>query len=189
VSWIKERLRRLLPTREVLQRSRWLRWLGPALYDPRLWHITRRGVAMGMAAGVFFGMLIPIAQIPLSAAAAIVLRANVPVAIASTLVSNPFTFPPIYYAAWRLGTALLGERVAEDADPPVIDSDMIVGSDESWLATARRQLSSVGRPLLLGLGVFAVVLSTGTYLLVMGIWHLKVVLAWRWRKRRRGLRG
>jgi uncharacterized protein (DUF2062 family) len=56
-----------------------------------------------MALGFFFGLLVPLAQIPLSAAAAVTLRANVPAAVASTLVTNPVTFGPLYYAAWRLG--------------------------------------------------------------------------------------
>jgi uncharacterized protein len=97
-----KRLRNWLPGAEAIRASRWLRWLGPALHHPRLWHVSRRGVALGMALGFFFGLLIPLAQIPLSAAAAVALRANVPAAVASTLVTNPVTFAPIYYAAWRV---------------------------------------------------------------------------------------
>jgi hypothetical protein len=96
---VKETLRRLLPDPERVRANRWLRWLGPAVLAPQLWRFTRRSVALGVALGVFFGLLIPIAQIPLSAAAAIVLRANIPTAMASTLVSNPVTYAPLYYAA------------------------------------------------------------------------------------------
>ncbi|MDO9012805.1 MAG: DUF2062 domain-containing protein [Gallionella sp.] len=64
---------------------------------PRLWRPTRHGVALGVALGIFFGLLVPLAQIPLSVGMAVLLRANVPTAIASTLVSNPVTFGPIYY--------------------------------------------------------------------------------------------
>jgi uncharacterized protein (DUF2062 family) len=106
----------MLPSAEALRANRWLRWLGPALHHPKLWHISRRGLALGMALGVFFGLLIPLAQIPLSAAAAVALRANVPAAVASTLVTNPVTFGPIYYAAWRVGSAMLGEP--GDTAPP-----------------------------------------------------------------------
>lgn len=84
---------------EQVGRNRWLRWLGPSLLHPRLWHMSRRGIAAGAGIGVFFAFLIPIAQIPLSVGTAVVLRANIPVAIASTLVNNPLTFPPVYYAA------------------------------------------------------------------------------------------
>jgi len=81
-----ERLRRLIPTREQIQNNRWLRWLGPYFHHPRLWHWSRRGVATGVAVGVFFGFLIPIGQIPFSAAAAVILRANVTAAAARTLM-------------------------------------------------------------------------------------------------------
>ncbi|MGL4189515.1 MAG: DUF2062 domain-containing protein, partial [Sphaerotilus sulfidivorans] len=104
-----EQLRRLLPTPEAAASNRWLRWLGPALHHPRLWRASRRAVALGAAIGVFFGFLIPIAQIPVSAAVAVALRANVPSAMASTLVTNPITFPPVYYAAWQVGGWLLSE--------------------------------------------------------------------------------
>ena len=106
---MNEYLRRLLPSQEVLRSNRWLRWIGPALHHPRLWHMSRRGIALGVALGLFFGLLIPIAQIPLAAGAAVALRANLPTAVASTLVTNPVTFGPVYYAAWRVGNAILGE--------------------------------------------------------------------------------
>ena len=81
------RLKARLPTPDSLQGNRWLSWLGPSLYHPRLWHMSRRGLALGMAIGIFFGFLIPIAQIPFSAATAVALRANLPVAMVSTLVA------------------------------------------------------------------------------------------------------
>src|SRR5690606_24359647 len=112
---MKAKLKRLIPTRESVQQNRWLRWLGPTLLEPRLWHMGRRGIALGVALGVFFGFLIPIAQIPASAAMAVVLRANVPMAIASTLVTNPVTFGPIYYAAYRLGSFIVTAPPVEEA--------------------------------------------------------------------------
>ena len=47
-----ESLCRLLPDPERLRANRWLRWLAPAMQHPRLWRLTRRGVALG----VFFGV-------------------------------------------------------------------------------------------------------------------------------------
>lgn len=102
-------LRSHLPSREQLLQNRWLGWLAPFLGHPRLWRWSRRGVALGVAIGVFFGLLIPIAQIPLATAASIILRANIPAAAASTLVTNPITFAPIYYAAYKLGVWVTGK--------------------------------------------------------------------------------
>lgn len=175
-------IRDWLPRAEAIRSNRWLRWLGPALHDPRLWHMSRRGLALGMALGFFFGLLIPLAQIPLSAAAAVALRANVPAAVASTLVTNPLTFGPLYYAAWRVGSAVLGE--AGDAPPTPDIAAQTAPPDESWWRSVTRQISGIGKPLLLGLAIMATVVGFATYFLVSAAW--KVAVLWkRYRRRRR----
>jgi uncharacterized protein len=169
-------LRRWIPTRESLMENRWLKWLHPFLHHPRLWHWSRRGVATGVALGVFFGLLIPIAQIPLSAAAAILLRANVPAAAASTLVTNPVTFGPIYYAAYRLGLALTGETAAPDLTPGKLAATEKTHADDGFWS----RLTRMGKPLLVGLAIMATLTGLITYALI--------TLVWRWRvlaKRRR----
>lgn len=169
---ILERLRRHIPTRELLAGQRWLRWLGPLLHQPRLWHWSRRGVALGVGIGVFFGLLIPLVQIPFSAVTAVVLRANVPVAVTSTLVTNPVTFAPIYYAAYHLGAWLTGTDAA--APPPLPDGS----ADESlW-----QSLGSVGLPLFIGLSIAAVSCGIGSYALISMVWYWRVM-----RKRRKRL--
>lgn len=143
--------------------------------------MSRRGLALGMALGFFFGLLIPLAQIPLSAAAAVALRANVPAAVASTLVTNPLTFGPVYYAAWRLGSAVLGDTAPA---PPTPDPGMeAAASDESWWQTATRRILGVGKPLLLGLAILATAVGFATYFIVSAVWRISVV--WKWRRRHR----
>jgi uncharacterized protein (DUF2062 family) len=158
-----------------------LRWLGPTLFRPQLWHITRRGVALGVALGIFFGLLVPVAQIPLSAASAVILRANLPSAIASTLVTNPVTFAPIYYGAYHIGTALIDNG----SPPPDFETahTQEKNSDEagSWLV----RITALGKPLLLGLFIVACLAGVLAYLLIMGLWRLKITLAWRRRQRQR----
>lgn len=174
---MRETLRRLLPDPERLRSNRWLRWLAPTMQDPRLWRLTRRGVALGM----FFGLLIPIAQIPLSAAAAIVLRANLPTAVASTLVSNPVTYAPLYYAAYRIGGAILGEEAPrQDAVPAAPREPGAPG----WLAYWGNRIAALGRPLLLGMAIMATTAGLAAWLLVTWLWRLKVWWDWRRRGRR-----
>ena len=194
---LRERLRRLLPSRHALGENRWLRWLGPALHHPRLWHSSRRGIAMGSALGVFFGFLVPIAQIPLAATAAVMLRANVPTAVASTLVTNPITFPPVYYAAWRVGGWVLGEDVRNPPPPPVVsyyfyDDDIATqtahvaaapGATGNWFQRTWQQIAGVGRPLVVGLVIFACGFGSLVYLLIHLGWMAYIRL-----KRRRRLR-
>ncbi|MCZ4304127.1 DUF2062 domain-containing protein [Zoogloeaceae bacterium G21618-S1] len=172
------RFRAKVPTREQIQANRWLAWLAPWLGHPRLWHWSRRGVAMGVTLGVFFGLLIPIAQIPLSVGAAVLLRANVPAAAASTLVTNPITFGPVYYAAYHLGGWVTGERV------PAHAADLSTAQDIHADAGIWQRLRAMGKPLMIGLSILATLLGVSTYLII--------TLVWRWRtlaRRRRGRRG
>jgi uncharacterized protein (DUF2062 family) len=184
-----ERLRRRLPSQEALRQNRWLRWLGPTMFHPRLWHMSRRGIALGAGIGVFFAFLIPIAQIPLSVAASVMLRANVPTAVVSTLINNPVTFPPVYYAAWKVGSVMLGEEAHPDNAPtlPQVPPEAQAGPAQSkgfWRSTVEG-LRAVGKPLLVGALTFAGVFGLLTYLLVNGIWHLHVRIKRRGRMRRR----
>ncbi|MEN3976595.1 DUF2062 domain-containing protein [Emcibacter sp. SYSU 3D8] len=160
---------------------RWLRWLGPKLHHPRLWHLSRRGVALGCAIGVFFGLLIPVAQIPLSAAAALALRANLPAAVVSTLVSNPVTFGPIYYFAYRVGEAVTGVKARPLTAETLTPKESGLGE---WLRFWWHYLDTLGKPLITGLLLMAVVSSALTYALVSGLWRLTTILAWRKRPRR-----
>lgn len=180
-----KRLRKYLPDREQIAGNRWLRWLGPSLLHPRLWHFSRRGVAVGVALGVFFGLLIPIAQIPMAAGAAIVLRANVAAAVGSTLVTNPFTFGPIYVLAYKAGAAMLGEKVPADASIVAMAEEQTSATpdDLPWWRAAWQRVASLGKPLLLGLSTFAVAAGGLTYLVIMLAWRLRTVL-----ERRRRLR-
>ena len=171
-----DRLRRLLPARSSLASNRWLRWLGPSLLAPALWRFSRRGVAMGVALGVFFGFLVPLGQIPLSATAAVILRANVPTAVASTLVTNPVTFAPIYYAAYQFGHWVVGEPA--HPEPPPLPNHHLQADGEPHPGLWAR-MSNMGKPLLVGLVSFAVGFGGLVYALTTWVW------IWRIRRKRR----
>lgn len=168
--------RRLLPDRERLEGNRWLRWAAPWLGHPVLWRWSRRGVALGVALGVFFGLLVPLAQIPLSAAAAIALRANLPAAAASTLITNPVTFGPIYYAAWRVGS-----WITDEALPPADPGALPVMTDVSW----HERITALGKPLLVGLSLMAVAAGSASYGLVSLLWRWSILRRRRARNGRR----
>lgn len=174
---MKRRLRQWLPSPETIQRNRWLRWLGPTLHHPRLWHFSRKGIAMGLALGIFFGLLVPVAQIPLSAAAAVVMRANLPMAVASTLVTNPVTFGPVYFAAYKTGQLVLGREksVHAAAEPDNLPSGPTAGkpSEKNWVSWASATwawLGDAGKPLVVGLGLFACIGGLLAYALTSLAW-------------------
>lgn len=175
--WIRQRL----PTEDTLKAHPSLRWLGPLLRRPWLWQLNRRRVALGAGIGVFFGFIVPVAQIAGAALFAVLLRANLPVAAVATLISNPLTYAPIALLAHATGAALLGEPVdpgvAEALAEAVAESSVV---DSGWID----RVQAVGKPLLLGLAVFAVVGGIAAW----GLVHLAWMLAARLKLRRRNRR-
>jgi uncharacterized protein len=140
---LPERFRRFMPDPNTLRNHRALQWMGPMLHHPRLWHVNRRGIALGLAIGIFFGLLMPVAQILFAAGGALLLRANIPAAVGSTLVTNPITFAPLYYAAYHLGAWMLGH-----ANVPVteVDLDHVAARTATGLALWMDRLATVGAP-------------------------------------------
>lgn len=160
-----------MPSREQLLRSRWLAPLAHRLDDERLWHLERGSVARAVAIGVFFGMLLPTGQFILAVALAVWLRAHVAIAAAATLVSNPLTFPPIYWLAYRLGRALLGEP-PDDARAAEIEAGAeAVAASQGWLEGTWFAIQAAGPPLFAGLAILAVIGSAAGYLLVWLFWR------------------
>ena len=152
-----QRFRALAPSREQLEANPSLHRLAPWLANPKLWQWSRRSVAMGVAVGLFIGFAIPVAQILLAAAAAVMLRVNLPMAAAATFITNPLTVPPIYYGAYHLGVWMTGAPAAADfslADPSAL-----------W-----DQLGMVGTPLFAGLAVTALIAALASYLLISQTW-------------------
>ena len=68
---------------------------------------------MGTAIGIFFGCLPIAGQTLLSAVVAVFLRSNMPMAIVSTWISNPFTMPFLYTANYCFGAWLLNHKIVD----------------------------------------------------------------------------
>ena len=175
-NWLRSRI----PTEATLSAHPSLRWMRPLLRRPWLWQLNRRRVALGAGIGVFFGFMVPVLQIAGAAVFAIVLRANLPVAAVSTLVSNPFTYAPIGLLAYQTGALLLGDTVEPAAAQALTDAvDTTSVDGPGWMDRAK----AIGKPLFLGLAVFAVVGGLAAWALVHLVWTVGV-----WLKRRRRLR-
>jgi uncharacterized protein (DUF2062 family) len=177
---------RLLPDPQRVKGNRWIAWLGPAILHPDLWHLSRRGAARGMAIGVFWGFLVPVAQIPLSAVCAVLLRGNLPLAMVSTLVTNPFTFPPVYVFAYWLGSLLIGAVAPEAAVIAAEAGAVAAPQDAGWWSRTYEAIAALGKPLLVGLPILAVAGAATVYFGVSLVWRWYVMRSWRRRQRRAG---
>jgi uncharacterized protein (DUF2062 family) len=77
------------------------------LHDPNLWGIRRRNVVPAFALGLFLLFMPVPGHMLIAALIALAFRINIPVAVLTTLISNPLTMGPIYYLAYRVGQRLL----------------------------------------------------------------------------------
>lgn len=113
--------------------------------------------------------MIPVAQILGAALLALLLRANLPVAAVSTLVSNPLTYGPIFVLAYRTGAAVLGET-PDAAD--VAAAEREAGEERADPQSWGERFGAIGKPLALGLAIFAVTGGVAAWLLVNLLWRL-----------------
>jgi uncharacterized protein (DUF2062 family) len=171
------------PTRQGLKDSRFLKPFSRYLHHHFLWQFNRRAVAGGATVGLFFGILFPVLQIFLAAFAAIVWRVNLPVAAFTTLVTNPLTFPPIYYLAYRLGAVLTG--AASPQAVTGINGMVAIEADAGWFSKLIDWIQAFGLPLALGLFVLASVTALLGYVMVNMVWTLRVRFNWRRRQLKR----
>jgi uncharacterized protein len=184
LAMLRKHFRKYLPTHEKVLQNRAVARLGPALRHPNLWHLNRRSVAGGIAVGMFAGLIPGSNPVQFFAASvgAIMFKVNLPVAVITTLYSNPFTILPLYYCAYKLGQYALF-RPDENVPSFHLDSD---GSGFiEWMRTAFEWLMSIGKPLLIGLPLLAILLAVLGYVCVDGGWRLYVAWLWRRRKARR----
>jgi uncharacterized protein (DUF2062 family) len=174
--------RRYLPDGEAVRSSKYLAWCGRWLHHPNLWHLNRDSVSGGFAIGLFAGLVPGPFQMLVAALLALPLKKNLPVALATTLYTNPFTIAPLYLLAYGYGRLLLGvNHHAGKVEPYVWNWSDWLGSAEAML----EWMVSLGPPLGVGLLALAVTLATLGYAAVRIGWRISVTLAWRARARRR----
>ena len=98
----KKFIRRFLPDHQSIKQNKALKIFGSVLHEPNLWHLNRRSASGAFGIGLFFAFWPVPFQMWLSAGLAIPFRANLPLSVATVLVTNPFTIPPIFYGAYKL---------------------------------------------------------------------------------------
>ena len=164
-------VQRFLPPQEQLQNNRHLQVLGELLHDTNLWHLNRQSAALAAFIGLFCAFMPVPMQMLLAAAMAVVLQANLPMAVVLVWISNPLTMPPMFYGAYKLGALLL--------DIPPRD----IGLDSS-LGEILADLSILWPPLLLGSLICGLVFGGLGYIAVKVLWRMVVTRRWRQRLKR-----
>jgi uncharacterized protein len=178
---MKRFLRDKLPKPESITGNKYLRFLAPWLGHPRLWHMHRGSVALGVAIGAVTGLIPGPIQMLAALLIAIPLRANILAAIFATWYTNPLTFIPLYLLAYQIGALVTGENGSMAAPP-----------DFAWSLAGIRDLlpqmfhwfASLGNTLLIGLAIQATVTAIIAYFGTRIIWRCVISKMWKNRQQR-----
>ncbi|MEY4730652.1 MAG: hypothetical protein RL020_1810 [Pseudomonadota bacterium] len=169
---------RWTPTPESLQQHPRLKFFLAGAAHPRLWRLTRRGVALGAAIGAAVCVIpLPI-QVLLAGFLAFFFKAHIPTAVAATFISNPLTAFLVWGAAWKMGSLLLQQPATALPSTDFSFGRMSWQQFDMWI----NWLSANGQPLLIGMPLLATILAIFFYLLVMLGWRIAVSRQWRQRK-------
>ncbi|MCB1757079.1 MAG: DUF2062 domain-containing protein [Gammaproteobacteria bacterium] len=168
-------IKKYLPNAERLRENGCLGFLGEHIYDPELWHLNRRSVSGAVAVGLFMCWVPFPFQMVIAGILAIVFRVNMPISVALVWTTNPVTIPPMFYAAYKLGTKIIG-------------TTPIPYHMEFNIESIVHKLSEIWPSLVVGCLLFAVVSSLLGFLSVRLIWRLAMIRKWQARNERRRLK-
>jgi len=162
---LRNLFKRYLPQREHIQKQGGIHLFSDYLHDPNIWHIHRRSSAGGAAIGMFCAFIPFPVQTICSAAIAILLRMNLPIAVVFSLFTNPITISPIFFFAYQLGTKILGLK---EKYPEFTFS-------WDWISNA---FIHIWEPLLLGCFILGTVSSILTYFIIRLLWRVTAIAKW-----------
>lgn len=169
---MRDRLRRLIPSRNKLRELSALRPVAHLLNRPELWHLNRRGVSGAAFVGLFSAFIPVPSQMLLAAIIAIYVRVNLPISVALVWITNPITIPPMIYGSYRVGAWVLGIDVAE----------LQVELSLDWVLA---NFVAIGKPLFVGSVICGLVAGSIGFTASHFIWRNRVMLQWRKRRRLR----
>src|SRR5262245_17535747 len=172
--------RKYLPSHDSIRSHRHFGKFGRFLHHPNLWHLNRHSVSGGVAVGMFCGLIPGPLQMLGAALIAIPLRVNLPVALITTLYTNPFTIVPLYLVAYWIGSLIVGSSGAM-TQPPEFSWSQI----GEWTRALADWSLALGKPLVVGLITLAASLAALGWIAVQVAWRAWVVVQWRRRKLRR----
>lgn len=180
---IRSFLKKWLPKPEQFENHSSLSGLRSKLSDPMLWHLNRRAVGRGIAIGCFIAFIPLPGQMLIAALLAIFLRANLPLAILGTWLTNPFTFLPLNFLIFKIGKWF----TQENAKPAPYLSLNFSWDIHTWPQLALNffhWFKQLSKPFLIGLPITALLASGLAYFITLIFWRLTI--SWQWHTRHRG---
>lgn len=121
--------------------------------------INRKMISRGIAIGIFVSFIIIPMQTVIVLLIMPFIRFNIPIAVALTWLSNPFTTPFILYMEYTTGAFLLG------MEPSYVELTL------EWFT---KNIKSIFIPLYAGTAFYSIFASTLTYYIINCIWRNSV---------------
>ena len=178
---LRKFFRKVMPDVDKVRDVKALSMFGDTLFHPALWHLNRRSAAGGVAVGMFCGLIPGPLQMLGAAVVCVLVRVNLPLALATTLYTNPITIVPLYLLAYEIGGFVLGAQgFSKPPTLPEWEWTHMIGSMDAM----GRWMMSLGALLSLGLLLLASMLATLGYLTVRGLWSVYLRRAWHARRQR-----
>lgn len=166
---IKNVIKRLFPKLDAVKEEKILKIFGPAVLQPNLWHINKKSVSRGFAIGAFCAFIPIPGQMILAAFLSLMFAANLPIAIILTWITNPLTFTPIFFFAFKIGNIF----ITKDITPKITDNELNLLSN----------IAHIWEPLFLGSIILACIGSIISYLMIRIYWRYYVIKIWSKRKK------
>lgn len=168
----KKFIKRFLPDPKKILASKHLQILGRRIQNPNLWHLNRYSVSSGMSIGIFIALMPIPFQMLTAAILALIFKANLPIAVALTWITNPLTTPAIVVFCYQIGSILIGEQ------PKHIKFQFTY----EWLMS---EFHRYGVPFLIGSVVVAIFAALLINFVLRLFWRYSTSKAWRERKQKR----
>ena len=168
----KKFLQRFIPHPGKIKEIKSLEFLGDKLHRPNLWHLNRRSVSLAFAVGLWAMYTPPLPfQMIIAGVLAVYFNANLPISVSLVWITNPVTWIPMYYGAYKVGSLALGQ-----ASFDFNEFSELFSMEKAW---------ELGAPLLLGCFVLMNVGAVLGYFGVQILWRRSVLHRLALRKFRR----
>ena len=121
---------------------------------------TRRSVTKGVLVGLFWGFIPMPFQMAGVIATTPFFRFNVPIGLATVWLSNPITYPPLWYLEYKTGNLILGRQGIDNIDLTM-----------QWFSS---HWDDIVLPLYVGTAFYSTIVSYLIYLGLNWLWKRSV---------------
>lgn len=142
---------------------------------------NRHTVAGGVAVGLFVNFLPIPFQMFWAAFLAVLFSVNLPIATALTWINNPFTFIPINFFIYKVGSMILFESPTFFSFPTFHWNQHTI---EDFFHEFIMWLGALGKPYLLGVAVVSIGAAATGYCLTQAFWSLALLFKGKLSKRK-----